>query len=710
MMRAGNSARVVRGLVVAVVVVLGCSLLARLWLGVAYSPLAMALDAAFLVPVSIGIALATRWRWQPWLGTACLGLLFVVGHAYKLAMLGAPIELADAVAGVELLRILSGWRLAVAVAALSIWCAALLAASWPASMRRAAWLLAPAGWVTWLLLFPGPAATALQALDDDPPPQQAARLVRQGGIAYLVRALDASDAQAETIPSRGEVAAALKALGVGPTPVPSAAFHPRPIHAVLLESLWDPRQLEAYRFSSDPFDPAFRAAWEAGGRSTVLVPSFGGATANAEFEFLCALPSLRGSVTFEDALRNPVPCLPRLLRAAGYETVAIHPHMADYWNRQNAYPRLGFESYRPISAFARDDLDGAFLADASTFRQVREWAVGEPATRPRFTWLVSLGSHYPYDRNAGKRPDLVRVTPAAPLLQAYANATRYTTAAFMDYVESILASEPDALIVAFGDHAPVLGTHPDPYAELRDGVGAAAPIRPSAYPVLARTPLVVIDGRNGPVAVGDVPLYRLAPRVLALLGSGHPVLPQAPAAANPHNPTMRARLFFNHMLRRGEDGRWRPCDAPSAGCSRVEAVRTHLSVLRDDLIQGHQYALGMLDAREFALPVRMDIVEDYAACGLQVENWGPRFTSAGQPFNLQPSGRSAFWFSVREARGAPKLRVAGLEVPFTVAGSSASASIGGVIEQPGVYPLTWVCADGSEGSIGEFTVQPGSGG
>src|SRR5690606_14125255 len=176
-------------------------------------------------------------------------------------------------------------------------------------------------------------------------------------------------------------------------------------------------------------------------------------------------------------------------------------------------------SYRPITAFERDDLDGVFLSDDSTFRQVEAWMRTEAGDAPQFTWLVTLGSHYPYDRDTAVRPDLVQVRPRAPLLQAYANATRYTTAAFMRYARAVLEREPDAVIAAFGDHAPTLGTRPDPY-----GAGHGRELE--RYPQLSATPLLVIDGRNGPLAMGSLPLHRLAPRLLALLGEGHPVLPQ----------------------------------------------------------------------------------------------------------------------------------------------------------------------------------------
>src|SRR5690606_26659965 len=98
-----------------VAAVLACALLAHAWLGVAYAPLAVLLDAVLLLPVSIGVALAGRWRWQPWLACACLALLLVAGSAWKLAMLGAPLDAMDLFEGLALLQVLPGWRLAVAI-------------------------------------------------------------------------------------------------------------------------------------------------------------------------------------------------------------------------------------------------------------------------------------------------------------------------------------------------------------------------------------------------------------------------------------------------------------------------------------------------------------------------------------------------------------------------------------------------------------------
>src|SRR5690606_17407283 len=170
-----------------VVVVPACALLARAWLGVQYTPMAMCLDVAFLLPVSAGIALAVRRAWQVWVAIACLGLLLVIGHAWKLAMLGAPLQPGDLVEGIALLQVLAGWRLLLAAILLCTWSVALAVSLRPATRRRAAWLAMPSCWIAILLLFPGPFDRALRHHDVGHP-SDAELLLAQGGAATLVRA------------------------------------------------------------------------------------------------------------------------------------------------------------------------------------------------------------------------------------------------------------------------------------------------------------------------------------------------------------------------------------------------------------------------------------------------------------------------------------------------------------------------------------------
>lgn len=89
----------------------------------------------------------------------------------------------------------------------------------------------------------------------------------------------------------------------------------------------------------------FRKIWNSANNSTALVPVFAGMTANSEFEVLCGFPVTKNTVKFERQLLNEVPCLPNLLAQKSYKTVVSHPNIPVFWNRINAYHRVGFQTY-----------------------------------------------------------------------------------------------------------------------------------------------------------------------------------------------------------------------------------------------------------------------------------------------------------------------------------------------------------------------------
>ncbi|KFL35745.1 hypothetical protein N788_07460 [Arenimonas donghaensis DSM 18148 = HO3-R19] len=693
----------------AAAVPLAAAWLAAAALGTRYSPWGLALDGLVLLTLLVALRLSARGPIALWMTGVLYALLLVAAPAFKVAQLQQPVLAADATALVALLQVLSGWRLWLAAALLA---GVALLAAWAWWPRRGGWLgllLAAgvaAGWLLGAAWLDGQLDRAAPLASPD---NLIERLERRGGGLFLMADFAHYRREKASVPGAAAVARALDGLS-RPRMLAGPGFRPRNVHVVLIETAWDPLQLGHFRFSRDPFDPRFRRAMEQSKDSAVLVPGFGGATANAEFEALCGLPATRDQVAFEHTLAKPMPCLPRLLRQAGYLATASHPYHAGFWSRDQAYPLLGFERYYPVNAFELDDLDGMFLADASTYRQVLARLEQESDPRPQFNYVVSLSSHYPYER-AAHRPDRIAVTPQAPLLEAYANAIAYSTQAFMDYVQEVQARDPDALVVGFGDHAPVLGQAPDPY-ELsgivlptrRDSV-AEPPLM--ALPALARVPLLVFDGRKGVVPVGEIPMFAISDLVLSRLGEDAPrTWLSAFREAGLHAD--RTRLFLGHTtVRRG--GHWQLCRGPHPDCEAARSLRERLVTLRQDLARGDQHALSWLQIAGLSAPTGMQVEKRFADCDLQVDAWGPDSLVQGQDFNPQADGSNTFWFRLASARGQPRLRIGqDLDVPLTIAGLNGSASL-----DPGQRDrlrdgdaLAWVCPDGRQGQIGRLSMQP----
>lgn len=458
---------------------------------------------------------------------AMLALLiaFHLSNGLKLAILGAPIMPDDFGFLGNMFLLLEGWQLLGAAALLAI-PVSLLAAMVDWRARRT-WgisaFLATA--IAVLILFPNGVVRAMDSRFGDWVWNQRGNYESRGLVIHLIQEFARNLSRKTRAPNVDEVAESLSVLGnpgaAGPLRV-TRNTQPRNVHVIVLESFWDPTPLGASRFSADPLDPRFRELWKAAGYSHALSPVFGGYTANAEFEVLCGFPVTQDSVFFEGQLRRDAPCLPHQLDSAGYESFASHPNSAAFWNRVNAYRRIGFGTYWSDRDFILDDMNGNFLSDGSLFRQVLDRI--DPAlagSTPVFNYVLTYSGHLPYPLNE-KRPVVIHATGDNSVLEAYANTLYYKSRELMEFLDALQAKDPDGLIVLFGDHLPFLGPNHAVYTDTGLLADKRGKFSDQMFRTLVATPLVVIDGRRGPLDVGDLPMYRLPAVILSLLGDERP--------------------------------------------------------------------------------------------------------------------------------------------------------------------------------------------
>src|SRR5262249_17237432 len=143
--------------------------------------------------------------------------------------------------------------------------------------------------------------------------------------------------------------------------------------------------------------------------------------------------------------------------------------------------------------------------------------------------------HWMYDAGT-ERPQVLSSASKIKEVGDYANMLHYKTAQMMDGIEAIRRDDPDSVIVVFGDHLPMLGRKFAGYVEsnaLPDNSGAFT-MEQSDFS--AGTPLLVIDGENGPLDLGRIPMFRLPSLILRLLGEDKTTifdLAQVPSSTTP---------------------------------------------------------------------------------------------------------------------------------------------------------------------------------
>ena len=518
-----------------------------------------------------------------------MGVLYV-GNAIKISFFGGPIMPDDVFALRSMLLILEGWQfLAAALTVAGI--ASLLLFNF--TMRHwSAYLAMLAAIMLGLTVVYKP-AMIVEALDEytgNSVWDQRSNYLWHGGMLYSLQEGSRYFLMAEAPPDvdiAQQSAANLLATQPEKPKMTDKTFTPRNIHLVLLESFWDPNRLKKAGYNKNPLAPEFRKLWKSADYSTTMPPVFGGYTANSEFEVLCGFPVVKNTVKFERQLLNSTPCLPHILADKGYRTVVSHPNVPVFWNRVNAYRYMGFQTYWSINDFVQDDMNREFMADSTLYRQVIEKiAPSLEKKEPILDYIVTIFGHWNYPLGAS-RPSKITSRSKVEEVSSFANIAYYKSLELMGFINEMRKRDPDGIIVAFGDHLPFMGGNYAGYVD--SGVLAShnSEFTPEMLKFYVTTPMIVVDGKNGPVKIGSLPLYQVPKLLLQLLHHDEPtILDYAHPILD-----MRIRplpgLHFNVL----NDGKIDVCKEPpfSESCQKSTNWLKDVTEVSNDLFIGQQF-------------------------------------------------------------------------------------------------------------------------
>ena len=250
----------------------------------------------------------------------------------------------------------------------------------------------------------------------------------------------------------------------------------RNVHILVLESLIDPARFSAVDFRSPVDPPGFDTLRKS--MRVVTSPTFGGGTAQVEFEVLCGAPALELYSPAEFSIMSgaPTPCLPNLLAGAGYRTIATQPYKPDFFNSEKAYKSLGFQEVNFPSVYAGErstylqyDIPDGYIFDGDLFEQNLSYVKKQIASgQPILNYVLGIYGHLPHEIDTSRHPDAIEIEGLDPSSQVYRAIQQfyYRADALADYVRALRAIDPAGLILVTSDHVPPLDTGPNTYDEL----------------------------------------------------------------------------------------------------------------------------------------------------------------------------------------------------------------------------------------------------
>ncbi len=203
-------------------------------------------------------------------------------------------------------------------------------------------------------------------------------------------------------------------------------------------------------------------------RGNLYVSILGGLTANSEFEGLTgnSLSLLSPTVIpYQNQVQHDMPSLARVLKAQGYETMAMHPSGEYTWNRKRVYTYFGFDTFihQGVWEVPYEYVKG-FISDACNYREIVHRYETRNRDAPFFLFDVTIQNHGGYYGEVPLDIDLVRVGETAAEeagnlydVQTYLNLIKISDDAFRELVSYFEQVEDPVLLCMFGDHQPILG-------------------------------------------------------------------------------------------------------------------------------------------------------------------------------------------------------------------------------------------------------------
>lgn len=232
----------------------------------------------------------------------------------------------------------------------------------------------------------------------------------------------------------------------------------------LSESFADPMRIPGLALPNDPI-PYVRSSKQETTSGYMLSSGYGGGTANMEYMTLTGLNLANFSPTLPTPYTQLVSRQSYAPNITQYfpESVAIHPYIGVYYNRQSVYQKFGFDRFMylgsqyPIKYQKKIDRS-PYLSDETAYKNTL--AQIKQAKSGLFINLVTMQNHYPYnkhyynDSNKFEPEGEAASADVKTMVKDYATGLSHSDKAVQEFIKQIDQIDKPITFVFYGDHLP----------------------------------------------------------------------------------------------------------------------------------------------------------------------------------------------------------------------------------------------------------------
>ncbi|SDF38168.1 LTA synthase family protein [Eubacterium pyruvativorans] len=238
-----------------------------------------------------------------------------------------------------------------------------------------------------------------------------------------------------------------------------------------LESFVDPERFTNIKLSADPI-PYYRSLMKNYSSGSLTVPACGAGTANTEFEVMTGL-SVKffgpGEYPFKSVLKDETAeSVPRDLKSIGYGTHAIHDHRAMFYNRNEVFNNLGYDTFTSVEYMSGvQKTPKGWAKDKILTPQIME-TLKSTKDRPDYIYTISVQGHGKYPSEPLLSNPQIRVTGAKDeetknKYEYYVNQVHEMDQFVKQLTTELKKLDEPTVLVMYGDHIPALDIKEDTY-------------------------------------------------------------------------------------------------------------------------------------------------------------------------------------------------------------------------------------------------------
>ena len=260
-------------------------------------------------------------------------------------------------------------------------------------------------------------------------------------------------------PSAAPSATPAAAPSATPAPVTQDTVSKPNIIAIMCESYANLQTVAEYTTNQE-VTPFYDTVSDNVIKGSLYVSTYGGGTANTEFEFLTGnsmafLP--KGSIPYQQYIDSPTGSLARILKTNGYSTIAVHPYLASGWNRTSVYDNFGFDQFLSMDDFTNPVYMRGYISDACSYDKLIDLYESKTAGQPIFLFDVTMQNHGGYTNeyaNFTEDVNLPEYPGEFPETEQYLSLIHQSDEALKSLIDYFSNVDEPTVICFFGDHLP----------------------------------------------------------------------------------------------------------------------------------------------------------------------------------------------------------------------------------------------------------------